>query len=74
MCPAGEMWSVVTLSPNTASTRRPRRSGTRSGAVRDIPSKYGGNRTYVDPGSHRYRMPSVEGSAAQRASPRKSSA
>ena len=45
MLPAGEMWSVVTLSPRTAMTRAPRISATRLGLSLDIPSKYGGRRT-----------------------------
>src|SRR5947207_14633400 len=51
MAPAGEMWSVVTESPRTHSTRAPSMSV--SGAGLDWkPSKYGGSFTYVDAGSH----------------------
>src|ERR1700709_2670930 len=51
MEPAGEMWSVVTESPSLASTRAPVMSVTGDGSG-DIPSKYGGLRTYVESGSH----------------------
>ena len=44
MFPAGEMWSVVMLSPNLASTRAPRTSASGSGVML-MPSKYGGLRT-----------------------------
>ena len=44
MEPAGEMWSVVTLSPSTASTRAPSMSGTGAGSAA-MPSKKGGCRT-----------------------------
>src|SRR2546423_13964826 len=47
IAPAGEMWSVVTESPSLASTRAPAMSVTGDG-VADMPSKYGGLRTYVD--------------------------
>ena len=40
MVPAGEMWSVVTESPSTASTRAPRMSFTGAGLA-CMPSKYG---------------------------------
>ncbi len=44
IAPAGEMWSVVTLSPSTASTRVPwiGSGGAGSGSM---PSKNGGLRT-----------------------------
>ena len=42
--PAGEMWSVVTLSPSTASTRAPSMSAIGSGSVGKS-SKNGGWRT-----------------------------
>ncbi|CKS34343.1 Uncharacterised protein [Mycobacterium tuberculosis] len=44
MAPAGEMWSVVTESPSSASTRAPLMLPTGSGLA-VIPSKYGGLRT-----------------------------
>ena len=47
MLPAGEMWSVVTLSPSTASTRAPLMSLTAPGVL-VMPSKYGGSLMYVD--------------------------
>jgi hypothetical protein len=43
MLPAGEMWSVVTESPSTASARRPARSASGGGAGRTS-SKNGGRR------------------------------
>ena len=46
--PAGEMWSVVTLSPSMASTRAPSMSVDAASARRGMPSKYGGLRTYVE--------------------------
>jgi hypothetical protein len=36
MLPAGEMWSVVTLSPSTASTRAPRMSSTAPALARHV--------------------------------------
>jgi len=39
--PAGEMWSVVTLSPSTASTRAPSMSSIGSGSA-GSPEKNGG--------------------------------
>ena len=42
--PAGEMWSVVTESPNKARQRAPVTSVTGRG-VMVMPSKYGGLRT-----------------------------
>ena len=44
IAPAGEMWSVVTESPSSASTRAPEMSVTGSGSP-FMPSKYGGLRT-----------------------------
>ncbi len=44
MLPAGEMWSVVTESPSSASTRAPAMSVSGTGS-RVMPSKYGGRRT-----------------------------
>ena len=41
MLPAGEMWSVVMLSPSTASTRAPA-IGCGAGGSSVSPSKYGG--------------------------------
>ncbi len=38
MLPAGEMWSVVTESPSTASTRAPLMSATAAGVI-VMPSK-----------------------------------
>jgi hypothetical protein len=39
MLPAGEMWSVVTLSPSTAIARAERISAIAAGASRVMPSK-----------------------------------
>ena len=48
--PAGEMWSVVTESPSTASARAPSMSAT--GAASNLrPSKNGGLAMYDDAGS-----------------------
>ncbi len=44
MEPAGEMWSVVMLSPMRASTRAPWMSST-GGASRSMSMKYGGSLT-----------------------------
>ena len=44
MAPAGEMWSVVTLSPSRASTRAPATSAGAAGAGVSV-SKKGGCRT-----------------------------
>ena len=44
IAPAGEMWSVVTLSPSTASTRAPV-IGSIAGGSAWIPSKNDGLRT-----------------------------
>ena len=41
--PAGEMWSVVTLSPSETRQRAPSTSGSGSGS-RGMPSKNGGRR------------------------------
>ena len=46
IAPAGEMWSVVTLSPSSASTRAPVIGSTGGGST-GIPSKNGGRFTYV---------------------------
>src|SRR3970040_2232972 len=51
MSPAGEMWSVVTESPSTASTRAPEIFPTGSGAP-GRSSKNGGFLTKVEEGSH----------------------
>src|SRR5918998_4252598 len=69
MLPAGEMWSVVTLSPRTAITLAPRISGTRLGLSRGIPSKYGGRRTYVELAAHSNRSPPGTSSDVHRSSP-----
>ena len=68
MLPAGEMWSVVMLSPRTASTRAPE-IGCGGGASRVSPSKYGGFRTYVDASSHANRSPAGGAMAFHRSSP-----
>ena len=68
--PAGEMWSVVTESPSSASTRASTMSAGGAGSI-VRPSKYGGRATYVDAGSQSYRSPSGIGSARQRSSPSK---
>ena len=44
IAPAGEMWSVVTLSPTMTRQRAPATSSTVPGSG-DMPSKYGGWRT-----------------------------
>ena len=44
IAPAGEMWSVVTLSLSTASARAPEIGSTGAGSA-SMPSKYGGLRT-----------------------------
>jgi hypothetical protein len=49
--PAGEMWSVVTESPNTARTRRPERSFMDAGLGERF-MKNGGSLTYVEDGTH----------------------
>jgi hypothetical protein len=51
MLPAGEMWSVVTESPRTATQRAPTTSVMATG-LRVIFSKKGGRRTYVEAGAH----------------------
>jgi hypothetical protein len=66
--PAGEMWSVVTESPSATSTWAPSTSETVPGSV-DIPSKYGGCRTYVESGSHANSSDSGAGSAFHSSSP-----
>ncbi|GMA85281.1 hypothetical protein GCM10025868_05310 [Angustibacter aerolatus] len=71
--PAGLMWSVVTESPSSASTRAPVMSVTGEGSA-CMPSKYGGLRTYVDPPSHSKVSPVGVGSPCQRSSPAKTSA
>ena len=73
MEPAGEMWSVVTESPSTASTRAPWMSASAPGAF-GMASKNGGFRTYVDVSSQTVR-PALRApaSACQRASPSKTS-
>jgi hypothetical protein len=71
--PAGEMWSVVTESPSSASTRAPLMSWTGDGSG-CIPSKYGGLRTYVEFGSHSKTSPSGVGRPRQRSSPANTSA
>ena len=54
MEPAGEIWSVVTLLPNFASTRAPRISLTGAGRA-GMSSKYGARYAYghvVEDGRH----------------------
>ena len=68
IAPAGEMWSVVTLSPTITKQRAPAKSSTGRGS-RDMFSKYGGRRTYVEPGSHAKRSPSGIGSSRHAGSP-----
>ena len=68
--PAGEMWSVVTESPSTASTRAPTMSPTGAGS-RVMPSKNGGLAMYVDSSCQAYRSPDGIGRARQRSSPSK---
>ena len=46
--PAGEMWSVVTESPRTASDARVRRCPRAGGRLIDMSSKNGGRATYVE--------------------------
>src|SRR3954453_22240717 len=48
---AGEMGSVVPESPSLASPRAPEMSATGVGSA-DMPSKYGGLRTYVESSAH----------------------
>ena len=55
--PAGEMWSVVTLSPTMTRQRAPVTSSTRPGASAPT-SKYGGRRMYVEPSSQAKSSPS----------------
>ena len=73
MLPAGEMWSVVTESPSSASTLAPLMSLTGSGSA-GIPSKYGGLRTYVESVSQSNVLPSGVGRFRQRSSPLNTSA
>src|SRR4051812_2541968 len=68
MLPAGEMWSVVMLSPNSASTRAPVISVTGGGVI-VMPTKYGGLAMYVLLAFHWYRSPVGACSAFQFASP-----
>src|SRR5688572_31520489 len=56
MDPAGEMWSVVMLSPIRARTRASRMSFTSAG-VRGMSSTYGGCLMYVEFASHLKRSP-----------------
>ncbi len=62
IAPAGEMWSVVTVSPSSASTRAPCTSSTGLGA-RAIPSKNGGWATYVESATQANRPPAALGTA-----------
>src|SRR5262249_30650334 len=62
-----------TESPSHTSTRAPSMSATTPGSG-GIPSKYGGCRTYVDPGSHANSSPSGTGSERQVSSPVNTSA
>ena len=70
---AGLMWSVVTESPSSASTRAPVMSETGCGSE-GMPSKYGGLRTYVDLGSQSKVLPLGVGRFRHRSSPLKTSA
>src|SRR5207244_857533 len=70
--PAGEMWSVVTESPSITRQRAPAMSSTVPGS-REMPSKYGGRRTYVDDGSQAKSSSGGVSSACQRSSPVKTS-
>src|SRR5215213_711838 len=69
---AGEMWSVVTESPSLASTRAPEMSSTGVGCA-DMPSKYGGLRTYVESSAHANVSPVGVGSDCHCSSPAKTS-
>src|SRR3954454_21015493 len=69
---AGEMWSVVTESPSLASTRAPEMSATGVGSA-DMPSKYGGLRTYVESSAHANVSPVGVGSDCHCSSPAKTS-
>ena len=62
------MWSVVMLSPSSASTLAPWISLTGGGLV-VIPTKYGGLAMYVLLASHWYRSPVGTRSPFQFASP-----
>ncbi len=66
--PAGEMWSVVTLSPSTASTRALWMSSTGTGSTGRF-WKNGGSRTYVERGSHSNSSPVGTSRPFQRSSP-----
>ena len=68
MFPAGEMWSVVMLSPSIASTRALRMSVMGSG-VFFMPAKYGGCFTYVEEASHLNSEPVGTTSARHASSP-----
>ena len=67
------MWSVVTESPSLSSTRAPSMSVTGSGSS-DMPSKYGGLRTYVESSSQANVSPSGVGSDFHCSSPANTSA
>src|SRR5262249_13828678 len=56
--PAGEMWSVVTLSPSHASTRTPLMGPIGAGCF-STPPKNDGSRTYVLSSFHAYRSEPV---------------
>ena len=73
MAPAGEMWSVVTLSPSRASTRAPTTSAGGAGDGVSV-SKNGGCRTYVDSSVQPNRAPDGAGRLRQRSSPWKTCA
>jgi len=66
--PAGEMWSVVTLSPSLASTRAPSMSPTSPGSA-GMSWKYGGSLTYVESACHANRSPVGTCNPFQRSSP-----
>jgi hypothetical protein len=68
MAPAGEMWSVVTLSPTRTRQRAPITSCTLPGS-RDTPAKYGGCLMYVESGCHSYWLPVGMSRLFQRSSP-----
>src|SRR5215472_14838265 len=58
--PAGEIWSVVTLSPKTASARAPLISWICPACIEKF-SKNGGSWMYVDLWSHSYTFPLLDG-------------
>src|SRR5215469_5196508 len=60
MEPAGEIWSVVTLSPKMASGRAPL-MGLMLPGVNEKFSKNGGSWMYVDLRSHSYTLPVLDG-------------